>query len=89
MAATGGVHTAADAIKLLMAGADATMMCSALIKNGIDYLETVLDYITTWFKKHDYVSISQVKGSMSQKSVAEPAAYERALYLKELTGYHM
>ena len=89
MAATGGVHTAADAIKLLMAGADVTMMCSALLKNGVNYLATVLRYMNEWLDAHDYVSIEQLKGSMSQTSVAEPAAYERSLYLKELTSYNL
>ena len=89
MAATGGVHTAADAIKLLMAGADVTMMCSALLKNGPGYLATVLKQLNEWLDKHEYNSIEQLKGSMSQRSVAEPAAYERSLYLRELTGYNI
>ena len=87
MAATGGIHTADDAIKALMAGADVAMMCSALLKNGTEHLTHVLDDMKAWLEKNGYISIYQLKGSMSQKSVAEPAAYERALYLKELQSF--
>lgn len=88
LAATTGVHTAEDVIKLIMAGADVTMMCSALLKNGIDHLSGVLADFETWMTEKEYDSVEQMKGSMSQKSIAEPAAYERALYLKELHSFH-
>jgi dihydroorotate dehydrogenase (fumarate) len=87
LAATGGVHTAEDVIKLLMAGADVTMMCSALLKGGPQVLKDVLRDLTQWMLTHEYVSVRQMKGSMSQKSVADPAAFERANYMKALNTY--
>lgn len=88
LAATTGVHKAEDVIKLLMAGADVTMLASALLKNGVDYLKQVLFDLEEWLIRKEYESIEQLKGSMSQKAVEEPAAYERALYLKELMSYY-
>lgn len=87
LAATGGVHSAADAIKLIMAGADAVYFCSAILRNGILSIKTLVGDIQRWLSEHEYASLAQAKGSMSQKSVAEPAAFERALYLKELKSY--
>jgi dihydroorotate dehydrogenase (fumarate) len=87
LAATGGVHSAEDAVKLLMAGADVTMMCSALLKYGPAHVTKVLQDLNTWMLEHEYVSVDQMKGSMSQKSVADPAAFERANYMKALTRY--
>jgi dihydroorotate dehydrogenase (fumarate) len=87
MAITGGVHTAEDTIKSMMAGARVAMMTSALLRNGIPYLKTVLGGVADWMEKHEYVSIRQMQGSMSQKSVAEPAAFERANYMKVLSSY--
>jgi dihydroorotate dehydrogenase (fumarate) len=87
LAATSGIHTAHDVIKMLMAGADVTMMCSALLKNGPEYLKQVLIDIDQWMLEHEYVSVKQMKGSMSQKSVADPAAFERANYMRALNTY--
>ena len=87
MAITGGVHTAEDVIKSMMAGAKVAMMTSALLKNGIEHLKTVREGITAWMEKHEYASIRQMQGSMSQKSVAEPAAFVRANYMKVLRSY--
>ncbi len=87
MAITGGVHTAEDAIKSMMAGARVAMMTSALLRNGIPHLKTVLAGVADWMEKHEYASIRQMQGSMSQKSVAEPAAFERANYMKVLSSY--
>jgi dihydroorotate dehydrogenase (fumarate) len=89
LAITGGVHTAEDAIKSMMAGARVAMMTSALLRNGIPHLKTVLSGIVDWIEKHEYASIRQMQGSMSQKSVAEPAAFERANYMKVLSSYAM
>ena len=88
LAATGGVHTGADAIKLIMAGADVAYTCSALLKDGTGAVTRILSEIQDWMTRHEYESIDQMKGSMSQKSVADPAAFERALYLKELQSFH-
>ena len=86
-AATSGVHTAEDVLKLVMAGADVTMMCSALLKNGPKHIATVIRGILDWMEEHEYESITQMKGSLSQKNVAEPAAFERANYMKALSEY--
>lgn len=87
LAATSGIHTSQDVIKMLMAGADVTMMCSALLKHGPQHITTVLAEVRQWMLEHEYISVSQMKGSMSQKSVADPAAFERANYMKALNQY--
>ena len=87
LAATNGIHTAQDVIKMVMAGADATMMCSALLKNGPGYVAPVLADLNQWMLEHEYISVQQMKGSMSQKAVADPAAFERANYVKALHSY--
>ena len=87
LAATSGVHTAQDVLKLLMAGADVTMMASALLQHGPGRLAEVLAGLHHWMLEHEYVSVAQMKGSMSQKSVADPSAFERANYMKVLQAY--
>jgi dihydroorotate dehydrogenase (fumarate) len=87
LAGTTGVHTAEDALKLVMAGADVAQMCAALLKNGPRYLGTVLGDMIAWLESHEYASIEQAKGTLSQKSVAEPAAFERANYMKALNAF--
>jgi dihydroorotate dehydrogenase (fumarate) len=87
LAATSGIHTAEDALKMLMAGADVTLMCSALLKNGPEHLTKTLREMEQWMLENEYISVSQMKGSMSQKSVADPAAFERANYMKALQRY--
>ena len=87
LAATSGIHTAPDVIKMLMSGADVTMLCSALLKNGPGYISQVLADLDQWMLEHEYISVKQMKGSMSQKAVADPAAFERANYVKALHSY--
>jgi dihydroorotate dehydrogenase (fumarate) len=87
LAATSGIHTAQDVIKMVMAGADVTMMCSALLKNGPSHIAQVLLDLHQWMLEHEYISMQQMKGSMSQKSVADPAAFERANYVKALQSF--
>ena len=87
LGATRGVHTPVEVVKYLMAGADAVMTTSALLKNGIDYLTTLRDGLRTWMEMHRYVSVAQMKGSMSQHNVADPTAFERANYIKMLESY--
>ena len=87
LAASSGIHTAEDVLKLMMAGADCTMMCSALLKHGPKRVTDILDSMDQWMINHEYVSIAQMKGSMSQKSCAQPAAFERANYMKTLRSY--
>jgi dihydroorotate dehydrogenase (fumarate) len=87
LAVTGGVHTAEDVLKCMMAGARVTMMASALLKHGVEHLRRVRDDLLRWMDAHEYSSIEQMQGSMSQRAVAEPAAFERANYLKVLSSY--
>jgi dihydroorotate dehydrogenase (fumarate) len=87
LAATGGIHTAEDAIKMLLVGADVTMMCSALLKNGPAYVAEVLQNMERWLVEREYLSLQQLKGSMSQRSIADPSAFERANYMKALNSY--
>ncbi|MCL4490184.1 MAG: dihydroorotate dehydrogenase-like protein [Chloroflexi bacterium] len=87
LAVTGGVHTAEDVLKCMMAGAGVAMMTSALLERGIHHLRGVLGDLTHWMESREYASIAQMRGSMSQRAVAQPAAFERANYMKVLRSY--
>ena len=87
LAATSGIHRGSDAIKMLMAGADVTMLCSVLLKRGIKQIATIEQEILTWLDMHEYESIEQLKGSMSQKSCPDPSSFERAQYMRALSTY--
>jgi dihydroorotate dehydrogenase (fumarate) len=87
LGATRGVHTPIEVVKYLMAGADAVMTTSALLKNGVDYLTTLRNGLQTWMEMNQYQSVAQMKGSMSQQNVADPTAFERANYIKTLESY--
>ena len=89
LAATSGIHRATDAIKMLMAGADVTMMCSALLRHGVKHLATVENEIRAWMDEHDYESVQQLQGSMSQKNCPDPAAFERAQYMRAVSSYRV
>jgi dihydroorotate dehydrogenase (fumarate) len=86
-AITTGIHTSEDVLKGLMAGAKVTMMASELLQNGIRRIKQVRDGVESWMMEHEYESVSQMIGSMSQKNCTEPAAFERANYLKTLASY--
>jgi dihydroorotate dehydrogenase (fumarate) len=86
-ALTSGVHTADDVLKAMMAGAKVAMMASNLLQHGEQVVPSMLSELETWMKEREYVSIKQMQGSMSQKSVKEPAAFERANYMKVLNSY--
>ena len=86
-AGTTGVHTANDALKLIAAGADITQMAAVLLQKGPEYLGTILSDMTKWLEENEYDSLSVLKGSMTQKSVAEPSAFERANYMKALNSF--
>lgn len=86
-ALTSGVHTASDVLKSMMAGAKVAMMASNLLHNGEQVIPSMLSELSTWMESHEYVSIKQMQGSMSQKSVKEPAAFERANYMKVLGSW--
>jgi len=87
LAATSGIHRAADALKMLMAGADVTMLCSTIIRHGFPQIANIENRMVEWLTEHDYESVSQLKGSLSQKNCAEPAAFERAQYMKAMCGH--
>lgn len=87
LAGTTGVHTAMDALKMVAAGADVVQVCAALLKNGPGYLGTILKGMEKWLEEKEYDSLSTLKGSMSQKAVAEPAVFERANYMKALNDF--
>ncbi len=89
MALTGGVHSATDVVKSMMAGAKVSMMTSALLKRGISYLDTVTTELLVWMGEHEYDSIRQMQGSMSRNAVPQPGAFERANYVKVLSSYAM
>ena len=86
LAATGGVHAAEDAVKLLMVGANVTMMCSSLIRHGIDHLRHVERELRDWMEAHEYESVAQMQGSMSQLKCSDPGAFERAQYMRAVKG---
>lgn len=87
LAVTTGVHTHIDALKAVMAGANVTMMASELLQNGIGRIPEILRDMVDWMEVHEYDSIRQMRGSMSQKNVADPAVFERANYMKVLYSY--
>lgn len=87
-AATSGIHTAADVLKMMMVGANATMLVSVLIRHGIDYLRTLEHALCQWLEEHEYESIQQLQGSMSQVNCPDPSAFERVQYIEALQTYH-
>lgn len=86
-ALTSGVHTYTDVLKAMMAGAQVAMMASTLLHNGEHAIAPILSDLVAWMQKREYASIRQMQGSMSQKSVREPAAFERANYMKVLSAF--
>lgn len=87
LCASTGVHTHEDILKAIMSGADAVQMVSALLQNGAGHLQTVLNDLTTWMEEKEYVSIEQMKGSISLAYTSNPAAYQRANYMRILTDF--
>ena len=87
LAVTGGVHTAEDVLKSMMAGASVAMMTSALLEQGIGHVTTVLDQLVRWMEDHEYESIRQMQGSMSRRSAPHPNAFERVNYMRVLSSY--
>ncbi len=86
-ALTSGVHTAQDVLKAMMAGANVAMMTSTLLENGVGRIMHILTDLQEWMEEHEYESIEQMRGSMSQQAVTEPAAFERANYIKALNTF--
>ena len=87
LAITGGVHTAEDVIKCMMAGAKVAMMTSALLQRGVRHASSVIADLVRWMEEHQYTSIQQMQGSMSYRSAPDPAAFERVNYMRTLSSY--
>ena len=87
LAATSGIYQAHDVIKMTMAGADVTMLCSALMRHGITHIQKIEMETAAWLKDHGFGSLSEVKGRMSQKNCPDPSAFERAQYVRGLSSY--
>jgi dihydroorotate dehydrogenase (fumarate) len=86
-AITSGMHNLDDVLKGLMAGAKVTMMASELLQNGVQRIDQILEGMAQWMEEYEYESVAQMQGSMSQQSVGEPAAFERANYMKVLSSW--
>ncbi len=89
LAITGGVHSAEDVLKSMMAGARVAMMTSALLRNGIGYLVRIREDLIRWMVEHEYESVRQMQGSLALRSVPNPAAFERANYMRVLGSYRL
>ncbi len=87
LAATSGIHTPYDALKVLMAGADVAMLCSVLLRRGIPHIQNIEREMVQWLEEREYESITQLKGSLSQKNCPEPSSFERAQYMRVISTY--
>ena len=87
IAVTGGVHSAQDVLKAIMAGGQVAMLASALLANGIPYLATIQSDLLRWMEEHEYQSIRQMRGSLSRRSVPDTSPFERGNYIKTLSSY--
>ncbi len=87
LAASGGVHTSLDAVKVLMAGASAVQTTAALLRGGPSELRRIVDGLATWLEEHEYESVAQLRGSMNHAHCPDPAAYERGNYVRILQGW--
>lgn len=87
LALTGGVHSSEDVLKAMMAGAKVVTVASELLKNGVNRVDEILSDLNKWMDEHDYESIDQMQGSMSQLAVGDPNAFERANYMQVLSSY--
>ncbi|MBV8418303.1 MAG: dihydroorotate dehydrogenase-like protein [Verrucomicrobia bacterium] len=85
LAATSGIHRATDVIKMVMAGADVTMLCSVLLRRGIGHIRVIEHEIEQWLQEHEYDSLDQLRGSMCQRSCPDPEAFERAQYIRGIS----
>ena len=87
LAATSGIHTAQDVIKMVMAGASVTMLCSTLLRHGIGQISVIEQAMRDWLLEHEYESVKQMRGSMSQMNCPDPSEFERAQYMRALRSY--
>lgn len=88
LAATSGIYQAHDVIKLVMAGADVTMLCSALMRYGITHIQRIEMDLIAWLEQHRHKSLRELKGVMSQQNCPDPSAFERAQYVRGLSSYN-
>jgi dihydroorotate dehydrogenase (fumarate) len=88
LAASGGIHEAQDVVKMIMAGADITMLCSVLLKHGIGKIAKLEQGLVELMENLEYATVSQMRGCVSFKNCQDPSMYERALYIKGLKSYH-
>lgn len=89
LAATSGIHISEDALKALMAGASVTQLCSVLLERGIDYLSVIERGMREWMEDHEYESVRQMQGSISQQHCADPSAFERAQYMRAVQSLNL
>jgi len=87
LAATSGIHRATDVLKMLMAGADVTCLCSVLMRHGIKQIAVIEKEMAMWLEQHEYESVQQLKGSLSQKNCDDPSAFERAQYMRAISTF--
>lgn len=87
LAATSGIYQASDVIKLVLAGADVTMLCSALMRYGIPHIQRIEMELAVWLEQHKYSSLGEIKGRISQQNCGDPGAFERAQYVRGLSSY--
>jgi dihydroorotate dehydrogenase (fumarate) len=87
LSASGGVHTGLDAIKAVMAGATTVQIVSVLLRQGPGHLVELLRFFTRWLEEHEYESLAQLRGSLNLRTCPDPAAFERANYLKILQSW--
>ena len=89
LAATSGIHTGTDVIKMLLVGANVTMLCSSLLKHGINHTTNILNHMKDWMREREYESVKELQGSMSQQKTSDPSNYDRAQYMKAITRYQL
>jgi dihydroorotate dehydrogenase (fumarate) len=87
LAATSGIHKAPDVLKMLMAGASVTMLCSVLLRHGIEHMRVIEQEMREWMEKHEYESVKQMQGSMSQQNCPDKSAFERVQYMRSIQSY--
>lgn len=88
LAATSGIHRGYDVLKMVMSGAKITMLCSVLLRHGINHIRVIEQEMREWMQQHEYESIQQMQGSMSQKNCPNPSAFERSQYMRSLATYN-
>ena len=89
LAGTSGIHTAYDVLKMLMAGVDVTMLCSVLLRKGVGHIAAIEKEMVQWMDEHEYESVTQMKGSLSQRNCPDPSAFERAQYMKVISTFKL